>query len=117
MTSDGVRLASSDEAAAFWGRHMTHYLARYDGVDVAMGTLVRIHDKLWAYFDVRDNLPARAGLLVIRAARRQMAAAGEPVYVAANDGVHEDAGRLLKACGFTPTDQYVNDKRVWVWQN
>jgi hypothetical protein len=108
-----VKQASLEEAMAFFGQHMTYYQAQVDGAVVAMGTLTRVHGRLWGFLDLRDGLTALQALVVVRAIVRAMAAIDEPVYVAALDGIFPKAEKLIRACRFQPTTEVVHGKRIW----
>lgn len=112
-----VRKGTFEDAVAYYGQHMHHYMAECDGVAIAMGTLTRINGRLWGYLDVRENLSRKQGVALVRTICRNLDRLNETVYVAANDGVHAKAEKLIKACGFHRTDMQINDKRVWVWQS
>ena len=84
---------------------------------VAASGLVRINDgRLFLFFDVVHGAlcgvsHARA---IIRAAREMLAVVAEPVYTPCNQAKHATAHKLVALCGFEPTDEFIEDARVWL---
>lgn len=112
-----VRAASPADVEEFYGLRMKHQIVEIDGVPIAMGTLARTNGQLWGWFDRREGLSARHGLAILRTMMRELRRIGEPVHVTCNEGIHEQAARLLRLVGFEPTGQKTNGFDIWVFRN
>lgn len=109
-----IRPARADEVVAFYATQVTPYwTAVADGELVAMGRIIEVDGRAWAFFNVRP-VTSKSGVAIVRAVRRGLIEAQRTVHVQAEN---EDAGRLLRILGFTPTDETANGKQVWRWQN
>lgn len=112
-----VSRATLAEAEAFFALRYEHHIAKVDGQPMAMGTLLRVQDKLWGYLDVREGMTPAQRRAVLFAAVRGLRTISEPVYVTSNEGVNPRALKLLRALGFTPTGETINGVNIWVYTN
>lgn len=87
------------------------------GKPAAGGGLVRIDDgRLFLFFDVVDGVLAGAGhaKVIIEAGREMLAAVGEPVWTPCDAAKYPKAPKLVALCGFRPTEEIIEDARVWL---
>lgn len=106
------------ELAAFYHEMGELVMLKVDGVGAAVGGFAKdAHGRLWAWLDTKPGIVAGNGRAVVRAVRRHLEAAGAPVFVHCHADKHPTAERLLTVLGFKPTEEVIDGKRIWVWQN
>lgn len=84
---------------------------------VAAGGLVRVDDgRLFLFFDVEDGAVSGAAhaKTFIRSALEMLNEAGEPVWTPCHATKYPRAPKLVALCGFKPTDEFIEDARVWL---
>jgi hypothetical protein len=84
---------------------------------VAAGGLVRVDDgRLFLFFDVEDAVVSGAAhaKTFIRTALEMLQEAGEPVWTPCHATKYPRAPKLVAMCGFMPTDEFIEDARVWL---
>jgi len=69
----------------------------------------------WAYLDTCKEIDTHVGLAIIRKMRDMLRNAQEIVFVTCDYKTYATAPRLLKAVGFVPTGETLNDHEVWIW--
>ena len=104
---DGAAAATAETARLFY----------IGDQPVAAAGLLRIIDgRLFLFFDVTDGAmagPAHARL-IIETALEMLEEAGEPVWTPCHEDRYPRAPKLVALCGFLPTDEYIEDARVWL---
>lgn len=84
---------------------------------VAAAGLVRVDDgRLFLFFDVADGMLGGVGhaKLIIKTALEMLADAGEAVWTPCHASKYARAPKLVALCGFEPTDEIIEDARVWL---
>ncbi len=105
-----VRPAELQEIGAFFARLGRYWSATVNGQTVAMGAISRVGDRDWACFNVIGGV-GNHGAAVVRALRRELVAHGGPIYVS-----QQFEARLLEVIGFTPTDETLDRRPVWIFE-
>lgn len=84
---------------------------------VAAAGLIRVDDgRLFMFFDVADGLLNGVGhaKFIVRAAREMLSQVDEAVWTPCHDAKYKSAPKLVALCGFVPTDEMIEDARVWL---
>lgn len=112
-----VREATAADYIAFYRyEKVPAYCLWVDGERVAMGGLIEREGELWAFFDVKRPLTKEQGLDAVRNLRRGLDWArslGRDVFIICDKENYPQAPRLLKLCGFKPTEIIHNGSEVW----
>lgn len=111
-----VGLAFPHDIVAFYMQPLDYHMLKIDGVPAAFGGYVRGDDgRLWAFLDTKPEVVRSGGMAVVKAVRAALDAVSEPVYVHCHAAKFATAERLLRVLGFAPTDEIIDEKRVWIW--
>lgn len=114
-----VRPLNSHELMQFYAPE-THYegLVVEGGEVLAVGGIAPIGARLWGFLNVKPEVVGMRWTLIrsIRA-RLKTLAHRAAVYAPCETAASPNAERLLRLLGFVPTDEFVDDLRVWVWRN
>lgn len=113
-----VRKATAGEVLAIYGAGLTNIVGTFDGQPVAMVSLYRMEERLWAMMSLMRPPPLKARVSIVRELRKGLRGIGEPVWVAAQTEASE---RLLRLVGLIPTAETMgvradgSARRVWQW--
>lgn len=110
-----LRPATIGDFIAFYA-HATipSYVAWHAGERVAMGGLFERNGRTWGYFDIRDSVPAAAGLSIMRSLMRNLRKCDRDVSITCDEQVYPSAPRVLAALGFEQTEETQNGMRIWI---
>lgn len=110
-----IRPATAADYYRFFPQAMPAQVLEIDGELLAIGGVFEHHGRLWAYLDIKGELPAADTLRMIRALKDGIRQAGQDVFIACDDSL-ATAKKLLRILGFVETDEFRNVLRVWKCQ-
>jgi hypothetical protein len=112
-----VKQATDADYFAFFGDKIPSWVVWWGGERVALVgfTLRQEDERFWGFFNVKEGLGPRVGMMIVREIQRNFKALTEDVYVTCDDINYENtAPRLLRLWGFKPTDDNYEGMRIWV---
>lgn len=72
-------------------------------------------DTLWAFLDVRAEVPPGPALTFVRQMRSSLRAAPTEVYTICDSADFPTAERLCRLLGFKPTGESFEKREIWRW--
>ncbi len=105
--------ATAADFLQFYSRKMPFYVLRSSGIPVVLGGFWDQNGERWAVLDVRGRLSRSETLTMIRNVKAALKNSEVDVLITADTPTHPTAPKLLKLCGFKPTERILNGLEVW----
>lgn len=109
------------EASRFFRHHLGSAIrgvAARDGLRTVIvgGILLGDDGRHWGFMDFRAGYATPLMLKHIKRFLAELKSEGAPAVYVAREARFEGSQRLLECCGFTRTDETIDGREVWTWQ-